>query len=81
MSCARYAFDWDEQFRLSLDPQRAREYHNESLPAEYSKSAGFCTMCGPRFCAMRHSRTLDDMIGDFAEPPRPERCSAPADPA
>jgi thiamine biosynthesis protein ThiC len=81
MSRARYAFDWEEQFRLSLDPRRAREYHDETLPSEHSKSASFCAMCGPRFCAMRHSRTLDDMIGDIEESPRPEKCSTPADPA
>ncbi|HET7565557.1 MAG TPA: phosphomethylpyrimidine synthase ThiC, partial [Gemmatimonadaceae bacterium] len=48
LSRARYAFDWNEQFRLSLDPERAREYHDETLPAEYFKSAEFCAMCGPK---------------------------------
>src|SRR5262244_2362363 len=66
LSRARYAFDWNEQFRLSLDPERAREYHDESLPAEYFKSAEFCAMCGPKFCSMHHSRTIDDMIADLA---------------
>ena len=59
LSRARYAFDWNEQFRLSLDPERAREYHDETLPAEYFKSAEFCAMCGPKFCSMHHSRTID----------------------
>ncbi len=67
LSKARYEFDWNEQFRLSLDPERAREYHDEDLPAEYFKSAEFCAMCGPKFCSMHHSRTLDDMLADFAK--------------
>jgi phosphomethylpyrimidine synthase len=66
LSRARYAFDWNEQFRLSLDPERAREYHDESLPAEYFKSAEFCAMCGPKFCSMHHSRTLDEAIREMA---------------
>ncbi len=67
LSRARYAFDWNEQFRLSLDPERAREYHDESLPAEYFKSAEFCAMCGPKFCSMHHSRTIDEMIEELAK--------------
>ena len=66
MSRARYKFDWNEQFRLALDPERAREYHDESLPAEYFKSAEFCAMCGPKFCSMHHSRTIDDGIAQMA---------------
>ena len=66
LSRARYAFDWNEQFRLSLDPERAREYHDEALPTEYFKSAEFCAMCGPKFCSMHHSRTIDDMIAELA---------------
>ncbi len=66
LSRARYAFDWQEQFRLSLDPERAREYHDESLPAEYFKSAEFCAMCGPKFCSMHHSRVVDDAIREMA---------------
>jgi len=66
LSRARYAFDWNEQFRLSLDPERAREYHDESLPAEYFKSAEFCAMCGPKFCSMHHSRTIEDGIAELA---------------
>jgi phosphomethylpyrimidine synthase len=74
LSRARYRFDWNEQFRLSLDPERAQEYHDASLPAEYFKSAEFCAMCGPKFCSMHHSRTIDDAIAamaraaDVAEP-------------
>ena len=66
LSRARYAFDWDAQFRLSLDPERAREYHDETLPAEYFKSAEFCAMCGPKFCSMHHSRTIDEGIAALA---------------
>ena len=66
LSRARYAFDWNEQFRLSLDPERAREYHDETLPAEYFKSAEFCAMCGPRFCSMHHSRTIEAGIAELA---------------
>ena len=66
LSRARYAFDWNEQFRLALDPERARELHDEDLPAEYFKSAEFCAMCGPKFCSMHHSRTVDDAIAALA---------------
>ncbi|HET7585047.1 MAG TPA: phosphomethylpyrimidine synthase ThiC [Gemmatimonadaceae bacterium] len=66
LSRARYGFDWNEQFRLSLDPERAREYHDETLPAEYFKSAEFCAMCGPKFCSMHHSRTIDEGIAALA---------------
>jgi phosphomethylpyrimidine synthase len=53
LSKARYEFDWNEQFRLSLDPERARGMHDETLPQETFKSAKFCSMCGPKFCSMR----------------------------
>jgi phosphomethylpyrimidine synthase len=66
LSRARYTFDWNEQFRLSLDPERAREYHDESLPADYFKSAEFCAMCGPKFCSMHHSKALDEAIRQMA---------------
>jgi phosphomethylpyrimidine synthase len=58
LSRARYAFDWNEQFRLSLDPERAREYHDETLPQEHFKTAEFCSMCGPKFCSMATSQKL-----------------------
>ena len=66
LSRARYAFDWREQFRLSLDPERAQEYHDETLPSEYFKSAEFCAMCGPKFCSMHHSRTIEKGIEAMA---------------
>ncbi|MEN9201807.1 MAG: phosphomethylpyrimidine synthase [Thermostichus sp. DG_1_6_bins_120] len=53
MSKARYNFDWNRQFELSLDPERAREYHDETLPADIYKTAEFCSMCGPKFCPMQ----------------------------
>jgi phosphomethylpyrimidine synthase len=67
LSRARYKFDWNEQFALSLDPDRAREYHDEALPAEYFKSAEFCAMCGPKFCSMHHTRTIDEQIEQLAQ--------------
>jgi phosphomethylpyrimidine synthase len=59
LSRARFGFDWNEQFRLSLDPDRARELHDEALPAEYFKSAEFCAMCGPKFCSMHITREIE----------------------
>jgi phosphomethylpyrimidine synthase len=64
LSRARYAFDWNEQFRLSLDPARARELHDEALPAEYFKSAEFCAMCGPKFCSMHITREIERQYGE-----------------
>jgi phosphomethylpyrimidine synthase len=64
LSRARFAFDWNEQFRLSLDPERARELHDEALPAEYFKSAEFCAMCGPKFCSMHITREIAKKLGD-----------------
>ncbi len=58
LSRARYAFDWKEQFRLSLDPERAQEYHDATLPQEHFKTAEFCSMCGPKFCSMSISQKL-----------------------
>jgi phosphomethylpyrimidine synthase len=53
LSRARYSFNWEEQFRLSLDPDTARRMHDETLPQDAFKSAQFCSMCGPKFCSMR----------------------------
>ncbi|KPM57634.1 phosphomethylpyrimidine synthase ThiC [Frankia sp. CcI49] len=53
LSDARFDFRWDDQFNLSLDPETAREYHDETLPAAPAKAAHFCSMCGPHFCSMR----------------------------
>jgi len=58
LSKARFEFRWEDQFNLSLDPERAREFHDETLPKEAHKLAHFCSMCGPRFCSMRISHEL-----------------------
>ncbi|MFI6567723.1 phosphomethylpyrimidine synthase ThiC [Nocardia fluminea] len=55
LSKARFEFRWHDQFALSLDPDTAREYHDETMPAEPAKTAHFCSMCGPKFCSMRIS--------------------------
>lgn len=53
LSRARFAFDWNEQFRLALDPETAQAYHDETLPQDTFKSAHFCSMCGPKYCSMK----------------------------
>jgi phosphomethylpyrimidine synthase len=58
LSKARFEFRWNDQFNLSLDPERAIEYHDETLPAEGAKTAHFCSMCGPKFCSMRISHDI-----------------------
>ncbi len=62
LSRARYAFDWKEQFRLSIDPEHAQALHDETLPDEYfkSKEAEFCSMCGPKFCSMHINRAVEE---------------------
>ena len=58
MSDARYNFDWNLQFELALDGEKAREFHDETLPDESFKNAEFCSMCGPKFCAYKITRKL-----------------------
>ncbi|MBG9445991.1 phosphomethylpyrimidine synthase ThiC [Cytobacillus firmus] len=58
LSKARFEFRWRDQFNLSLDPERALEFHDETLPAEGAKTAHFCSMCGPKFCSMRISQDI-----------------------
>jgi phosphomethylpyrimidine synthase len=60
ISRARYAFDWKEQFRLSIDPEHAQALHDETLPDEYFKTAEFCSMCGPKFCSMHINRAVEE---------------------
>jgi phosphomethylpyrimidine synthase len=67
LSRARFAFDWNEQFRLSLDPETARRMHDESLPGEDGKTAHYCSMCGPKFCSMKTSGQLRTMEKPQAE--------------
>ena len=64
MSKARFEFRWHDQFTLSLDPDTAQAYHDETLPAEPAKTAHFCSMCGPKFCSMRISQDIRDEFGD-----------------
>ena len=70
LSKARFEFRWQDQFNLSLDPERAREYHDKTLPKESSKVAHFCSMCGPQFCSMKISQDVREYaknrgIGDI----------------
>ncbi|MDG0790422.1 phosphomethylpyrimidine synthase ThiC [Cohnella ginsengisoli] len=60
LSKARFEFRWRDQFHLSLDPERAMAYHDETLPAEGAKTAHFCSMCGPKFCSMRITQDIRD---------------------
>ncbi len=70
LSKARFEFRWEDQFNLGLDPELAREYHDETLPAEGAKIAHFCSMCGPKFCSMKISQevrdfaALNEVVGD-----------------
>jgi len=60
LSKARFEFRWEDQFNLSLDPDTAREFHDETLPADGAKVAHFCSMCGPKFCTMKISQEIRD---------------------
>jgi len=63
LSKARFEFRWEDQFNLSLDPDTAREFHDETLPADGAKVAHFCSMCGPKFCSMK----ITQEVRDYAE--------------
>jgi phosphomethylpyrimidine synthase len=65
LSKARFEFDWNEQFRLALDPETARRMHDETLPQETFKSAHFCSMCGPKFCSMKISEEIRAMEAEL----------------
>jgi phosphomethylpyrimidine synthase len=60
LSRARFEFRWEDQFNLGLDPETARQYHDETLPKEAHKTAHFCSMCGPKFCSMKISQDIRD---------------------
>ncbi len=60
ISRARFEFRWEDQFNLGIDPETAREYHDETLPKEAMKTAHFCSMCGPKFCSMKISQDIRD---------------------
>jgi phosphomethylpyrimidine synthase len=72
LSKARFEFRWEDQFNLSLDPDTAREYHDETLPADGAKVAHFCSMCGPKFCSMKISQE----VRAYAEEGMKERSQA-----
>ena len=60
LSQARFDFRWQDQFNLGLDPETAKEYHDETLPKDASKVAHFCSMCGPKFCSMKITQEVRD---------------------
>jgi phosphomethylpyrimidine synthase len=60
LSKARFEFRWQDQFALSLDPDKAKNFHDETLPAEGAKLAHFCSMCGPKFCSMEITQQIRD---------------------
>jgi phosphomethylpyrimidine synthase len=64
LSRARFEFRWKDQFHLSLDPEKAQEFHDQHLPAEGAKLAHFCSMCGPKFCSMKISQEVRDFAAD-----------------
>ncbi|MFE7191143.1 phosphomethylpyrimidine synthase ThiC [Kitasatospora sp. NPDC057541] len=63
LSDARFEFRWEDQFNLALDPETARAFHDETLPAEPAKTAHFCSMCGPKFCSMKISKSINEQFG------------------
>lgn len=65
ISKARFEFRWEDQFNLGLDPDTAREYHDETLPKDSSKTAHFCSMCGPKFCSMKITQEVRDYAADL----------------
>ncbi len=65
LSKARFEFRWQDQFNLGLDPDRAREYHDETLPKESAKVAHFCSMCGPKFCSMKITQDVRDYADEL----------------
>jgi phosphomethylpyrimidine synthase len=72
LSRARFEFRWRDQFNLSLDPETAEQYHDQTLPAEGAKTAHFCSMCGPKFCSMK----ITQEVREFARL-QEEKAAAP----
>jgi phosphomethylpyrimidine synthase len=68
ISRARFEFRWVDQFNLGLDPDTAREYHDETLPKEAHKVAHFCSMCGPKFCSMKITQDVRDYAATLNDP-------------
>ena len=73
VSQARFDFRWEDQFNLSLDPDTARSYHDETLPKEAHKVAHFCSMCGPKFCSMKITQDVRDYAAKLNEARRRAR--------
>jgi phosphomethylpyrimidine synthase len=78
LSRARFEFRWRDQFNLSLDPDTAEQYHDQTLPAEGAKTAHFCSMCGPKFCSMKITQEVRDFAarqntGEFLAAQNPPR--------
>lgn len=70
LSKARFEFRWEDQFNLGLDPERAREYHDATLPADGAKIAHFCSMCGPKFCSMKITQEVRDYASQLEKNPQ-----------
>ncbi|HWV12272.1 MAG TPA: phosphomethylpyrimidine synthase ThiC, partial [Sphingobium sp.] len=68
LSRARFEFRWRDQFNLSLDPDTAEQYHDQTLPAEGAKTAHFCSMCGPKFCSMKITQEVRDFAAKQNQP-------------
>ncbi|MDX1519490.1 MAG: phosphomethylpyrimidine synthase ThiC, partial [Gammaproteobacteria bacterium] len=64
LSKARFEFRWEDQFNLGLDPDKAREFHDQTLPKEAHKVAHFCSMCGPNFCSMKITQDIREYAGE-----------------
>jgi phosphomethylpyrimidine synthase len=69
LSKARFEFRWEDQFNLSLDPETARDFHDETLPADGAKVAHFCSMCGPKFCSMKITQEVRQYAAERGMPP------------
>ena len=67
VSRARFDFRWEDQFNLALDPETARDYHDQTLPKEAHKVAHFCSMCGPKFCSMKITQDVRDYADGLSD--------------
>ena len=67
LSRARFEFRWEDQFNLALDPETARDFHDQTLPKEAHKTAHFCSMCGPKFCSMKITQDVRDYAGKLGD--------------
>ena len=78
LSKARFEFRWEDQFNLGLDPEKARAFHDETLPAEGAKIAHFCSMCGPKFCSMKITQEVRDYAASLDANATPAAVNATA---